>query len=156
MSLKKYFGALVINSSDRIDLGFTELSLIYQRAANKSIKYPELVKSITIHIAETKEQLESLEAAKSEIKEELSWSQQWAKEHPELITPIEEVESPIPGVSIEYWMERQSSPIYERWATLATNPEKRIGVPQELIDEARIAWEKHAPEIAPHFPKWKD
>lgn len=160
MTYKKYFAALIINqSNESISLGHAELSVIEQRANHQIDKFTresgQSINSAQIHFAETKEQLESLKAPKSpDSKPELSWSEQWALDNPDLITPIEEVESPIPGVSLEYWLERRNSPIYDTWNLFCCFPDKRIGVPQSVIDEARDSWFKHAPEIAPYFPKW--
>lgn len=156
MSNKEYFGSIFFNDTKtRINLGKSTLPKLLERLVAQSRNFPDSLEQGTMHFAATKEALTTLEQSKlNDSKPELSWSEQWALDNPDLITPIEEVESPIPGVSLEYWLERRNSPIYDTWNLFCCFPDKRIGVPQSVIDEARDSWFKHAPEIAPHFPKW--
>lgn len=166
MSLKKYFGSLIINVDERITLGHGDLTTLKERMTQQQSKHNERVEFGVMLFADSKDKLNEMERqfqAVTNPKDEYAglnehqiWAREWAKNHPDLLTPIEEVESPVPGVSIEYIIERQASPIYERWAMLSIHPEKRVGVPQSLIDEARLAWEQYAPEIAHYLPQWVD
>ena len=165
MSLKKYFGAVKFNDEKTIQLGCADAETLMSRLVGERRNFKETIHSTFFASHEDKAHLDDMMRGKSidDSKDEYAglnehqiWAREWAKNHPDLLTPIEEVESPVPGVSIEYIIERQASPIYERWAMLSIHPEKRVGVPQSLIDEARLAWEQHAPEIAHYLPQWVD
>ena len=165
MSLKKYFGAVRFNDEKTIHLGFADAETLVKRLVAERRNFHGTIHSAIFTQHEDNEKLEAIMRGKSidDSKDEYAglnehqiWAREWAKNHPDLLTPIEEAESPIPGVSFEQIIEAQKHPSYARWAHLATNPENRIGVPRVLIEEARLAWQRHAPDIAPHLPRWVD
>lgn len=61
-----------------------------------------------------------------------------------------------PGITMGRVAEVSSSPEYQRYQMIATNPSRRIGLSHNEINQIKSAYFDLFPDCAPHFPTWID
>ena len=160
---KLYFAALLVNGTERIELGKADWGTITSRAFANLKSFDSNITHASLLIGESKADLTN--ASKSNVQAE------YAHEGLNPNSPLygldesvinsmqtidEETPSPFEGITMNRLIVANTSPEFEAYRTFACNPDKRVGVESGLITAARDAWREAYPDVAVHIPPWKD
>lgn len=158
-----YFAALIINGTERIELGKSDWSTLITRAFANLKSFDGPVDFANFAIGVTKEQLSR--ASKNSVQAEYAHeglnpdSPLYGLDE-SVIRNMQQIEddtpSPFEGITMNRLMEANTSPEFEAYRTLACNPEKRVGVESGFIEALREAWHEAYPDVAKHIPPWKE
>ena len=160
---KSFFAALIINGTERIELGKSLWPEITQRAFANIKNFEGSIESANLIIGVTKDQL--LRASKSGVQakyahEGLNPDSPLYGFDESVIKNMQVIDdddpSPFEGISMSRLMEANSSPEFEAYRTLACSPEKRVGIEMGVIEALREAWHEAYPDVAKHIPPWKE
>lgn len=138
------FGRLTINSK-RTDLGHATFPQLLQRAAQTFIASRSDSRDLNI--------IMEVSAAQLPDSSILSREQQLEQSIAAHVVTDGDEESPFEGITIARVQEAMSSQEYSRYAEMCL-PDKRLGVPDDLIFMAREAYRDAYPDCFEHFPRW--
>lgn len=146
---RKLFGRVTLNSQT-VSLGHAPIIELAKRLIEqyRLAKSPNSGKvSILVEISH-----EQLSAAGL-----LSDEQRLMNEFNQLLsTSSQDEETDWPGITMSRVAEVSSTPEFQAYQLIATNPNKRLGLTALQIERIKLAYFAIAPDCAPHFPTWVD
>lgn len=158
-----YFAAIILNGTERIELGKANWGVITARAFANLKSFDGPVDSVNLILGVTKADLSRV--AKGGVQAEYAHeglnpdSPLYGLDESVIKNMIQiedDTPSPFEGITMNRLIEANSSPEFEAYRTLACSPEKRVGVESGFIEALREAWHEAYPDVAKHIPPWKE
>lgn len=140
------YGRITVNGK-RTDLGFAPINIMFVRAAQVYQSTPAKGSEISLTVELSAVRLPDSSILNREAVVEQSLAAQ-------IVTDPNE-ESPFDGISMGRVQEAMASPEYALWYQYC-QPDNRIGVDPNDIQNALDAYNVRFPDCVVHFPKWID
>jgi hypothetical protein len=143
---RSLYARMTLNGK-RTDLGFAAINIIFVRAAQVYQSTPSKGSEITMTLELSASKLPDTSILNREAMVEQSLAAQ-------IVTDPSE-ESPFEGITMGRVQEAMASPEYATWYQYC-QPDNRLGVDVQSIQDARQSYLERFPDCFPHFPKWID
>lgn len=158
-----YFAAIILNGTERIELGKANWGVITSRAFANLKAFSGPVESFNIICGVTKADLSRV--AKGGVQAEYE-HEGLNPDSPlfgldksvidSMVTIEDDTPSPFEGITMDRLIEANTSSEFEAYRLMACNPDKRVGVDSDHIAKLRVDWETAYPDVARFIPPWKE